>query len=176
MSVWHQLIHSHSLECTSVPWESLSSLVISLVFVNGIHQWPVMKWFLPCLTSVPLFTWLELYLWDWDEDPGIIIRHTTCWSSLSQVVMGLFEFYMMLHRSTLYKSMAMYLFLPYIHTCIILWLQVSWVMEVCIHVLSLVAITVVIVSMDLQCIGWQPCSESFCSERGNSLLGNDIYY
>ena len=30
-----QLIHSHSMDCTRVPWESLTSMVISLALVNG---------------------------------------------------------------------------------------------------------------------------------------------
>jgi hypothetical protein len=30
-----QLIHSHSVDCTSVPWESLTLMVISLALVNG---------------------------------------------------------------------------------------------------------------------------------------------
>lgn len=62
-----------SLECTIVPWESSSSLVISLAVVNGIHQWPVIKRFLPCLTSQPFFTWLELYYLGLDEDLGFPI-------------------------------------------------------------------------------------------------------
>jgi hypothetical protein len=36
-SVQLQLIHSHSLDCTRVPWESLTSMVISLSLVNGFH-------------------------------------------------------------------------------------------------------------------------------------------
>jgi hypothetical protein len=35
-SVRLQLINSHSLDCTSVPWESLTLMVISLTLVNGI--------------------------------------------------------------------------------------------------------------------------------------------
>jgi hypothetical protein len=35
-----QLIHSHSKDCTSVPWESLTLMVISLALVNGfINDW-----------------------------------------------------------------------------------------------------------------------------------------
>ena len=34
-----------------VPWESLTSMVISLTLVNGSHHWPVIKWSLPCSTS-----------------------------------------------------------------------------------------------------------------------------
>ena len=33
-------------------------MVVSLVFVNGSHHWPVIKWFPSCSTSNPLFTWL----------------------------------------------------------------------------------------------------------------------
>jgi hypothetical protein len=36
-SVRPQLIDSHSLDCTRVPWESLTLMVISLALVNGIH-------------------------------------------------------------------------------------------------------------------------------------------
>jgi hypothetical protein len=36
--VRHQLIYSHSLDCTIVPWESLTLMVISLALVNDIHQ------------------------------------------------------------------------------------------------------------------------------------------
>jgi hypothetical protein len=31
------LVDSHSLDCTSVPWESLTLMVISLALVNDIH-------------------------------------------------------------------------------------------------------------------------------------------
>ena len=50
-SVRHQSIYLHSEECTGVPWESLTLMVISLALVNGSHHWLVIKWFLPCLTS-----------------------------------------------------------------------------------------------------------------------------
>jgi hypothetical protein len=33
-----QLIHSHSLECTRVPWESLALMMISLTLVNDLHH------------------------------------------------------------------------------------------------------------------------------------------
>jgi hypothetical protein len=36
-SVRPQLIDSHSLDCTRVPWESLTLMVISLTLVNGIY-------------------------------------------------------------------------------------------------------------------------------------------
>ena len=52
LSVRHQIIYSHSGDFTRVPWESLTLMVISLALVNGSHNWPVIKWFLPCLTSI----------------------------------------------------------------------------------------------------------------------------
>jgi hypothetical protein len=36
-SVRPQLIYSHSLDCTIIPWGSLTSMVISLALVNGFH-------------------------------------------------------------------------------------------------------------------------------------------
>ena len=51
LGVWHQGIYSRLVYCTRVPWESLTSMVISLALVNGSHHWLVIKWFLPCLTS-----------------------------------------------------------------------------------------------------------------------------
>jgi hypothetical protein len=36
-SVRLQLINSHSLDCTRVPWESLTLMMISIALVNGIH-------------------------------------------------------------------------------------------------------------------------------------------
>jgi hypothetical protein len=36
-SVQLHLTNSHSLDCTSVPWESLTLMVISLALINGIH-------------------------------------------------------------------------------------------------------------------------------------------
>jgi hypothetical protein len=36
-SVRPQLINSHSLDCTRIPWELLTLMVISLALVNDIH-------------------------------------------------------------------------------------------------------------------------------------------
>jgi len=41
--VRHQIIHSHHAECTAIPWGSLSLSVISLVFVNNLHHWLVIR-------------------------------------------------------------------------------------------------------------------------------------
>ena len=56
-----QLIYSHSLECTKVPRESLTLMVISPALVNGLPHWPVIKWFLPCSTPRHPFTWSDSY-------------------------------------------------------------------------------------------------------------------
>jgi hypothetical protein len=75
MNVRPHLIYSHSLECTRVPWESLTSLVISLALVNDLPQGLVIKWFLPCLKSKHVFTYVIFVLhWDWDEYPRLIIH------------------------------------------------------------------------------------------------------
>ena len=51
LSVQHHDIYSHSVDCTRVPWESLTSMVISLALVNSSHHWSVINWFLPCSNS-----------------------------------------------------------------------------------------------------------------------------
>ena len=39
-NVQTQLIYSHSMDCTSVPWDSLALMMISLVLVNSfINYW-----------------------------------------------------------------------------------------------------------------------------------------
>ena len=79
LGVRHQDIYSHSVDCTRVPWESLTLMVISLALVNGSHHWPVIKWFLPCSNSdhcnhmdriVPCGRR--------DEDPGHWFKSTHC--------------------------------------------------------------------------------------------------
>ena len=42
-SVQPQHIYSHLLVCTLVPWFPFSLSVGDLAFVNGIHQWPVIR-------------------------------------------------------------------------------------------------------------------------------------
>ena len=41
--VRRQVIYSHPVDCTVVPWGSSSLSVIPLVLVNGFHYWPVIK-------------------------------------------------------------------------------------------------------------------------------------
>jgi len=81
-SVQHQLIYSQSMDCTIVPWESLTSMVISLTLVNGIHQWPVIKWFLPCSTSTHVITWSDSYFGWWDWRPWILSLRSRLWWSM----------------------------------------------------------------------------------------------
>ena len=59
-SVRLQVIYSHLTDCTWTSWKSLTSMMIFLALVNGIHQWPVIKWIIPCSTSSPSFTWLRV--------------------------------------------------------------------------------------------------------------------
>ena len=71
-SVRLQVLYSHSMVCTEIPWESLTSMVISLALVNSSHHWLVIKWFLPCPTSrhcnhMVRFVSLRVRL----EDPGL---------------------------------------------------------------------------------------------------------
>ena len=87
-----------------------------------------------------------------------------------------------------------YLSVIYCHIdphCIGLWLCSSYMSQLC-YVLSCVydlfeswryrstlycsvAISLVIASMDLQCIGRRPCSSHFFSEHGYARLEDDIY-
>lgn len=66
-----QLIHSHSLDCAMVPWRSLSSLVVSLIYVNGLHKWPLIRWFHSCSTSIPFIhvRW-NVPIWWWRRPWG----------------------------------------------------------------------------------------------------------
>ena len=50
LSIRLQVLYSHSVVCTVIPWESLTSMVISLTLVNSLHHWLVIKWFLPFST------------------------------------------------------------------------------------------------------------------------------
>ena len=71
-SVRLQNIYSHLEECTEIPWGSLTLMVIYLTLVNGIHQSPVIKWFLPCLMAGHLFTWIESYYLELESRPWMV--------------------------------------------------------------------------------------------------------
>ena len=45
--VQHQNIHSQHGKCTTIPWESLPLLVISLMSINELHHWLVIRRCLP---------------------------------------------------------------------------------------------------------------------------------
>jgi len=49
-------------------------MMIFLALVNGIHQWPVIKWILPCSTSSPFIHMVKNYvIFVWEiEDPGML--------------------------------------------------------------------------------------------------------
>ena len=68
-------MYSHSVDCTRVPWESFTSMVISLALVNGSHHWSVIKWFLPCSTSDHCNHMDIIVLFGrQDEDPGYLFK------------------------------------------------------------------------------------------------------
>ena len=93
LSVRLHLIYSHFMDCTEVPWESLTSMVISIAVVKVFHQWPIIKWFLPCSTSTPIIAWLDSYLWKMGlKTLDLII--------LVQVAME-YLWFVLTHRSTL---------------------------------------------------------------------------
>lgn len=57
-----QLIHAHHIDCTIVSSEPLTTSMVSLEYVNDLHQWLVIKWCLPCSKLDPLFAWLDSYI------------------------------------------------------------------------------------------------------------------
>jgi hypothetical protein len=74
--------------------------------------------------------------------------------------------YMLSHRSTLYWSVAMLFCHIVAPLCILSWLRLNHVMEVWIHIVYLVAISLVSTFMDPQCIGRRPCFESVYPSMG----------
>ena len=79
LGVRHQNIYSHLVDCTRVPWESLTLMVISLALVNGSHHWPIIKWFLQCSTSDHCNHMDRIILCGrQDEDPGHLFKSVQC--------------------------------------------------------------------------------------------------
>ena len=72
---------SHHVNCTVVPWGSLSLLVIPLAPINSSHHWLVIRRCLSMFDSRTFFTWIDLYfgqrLEDF-EDPGSSFIHSGC--------------------------------------------------------------------------------------------------
>ena len=117
LGIRHQDIYSHSVDCTRVPWESLTSMLISLALVNGSHHWPVIKWFLPCSTWDHCHDVDRIVLCGrWGKDPSCLLESTHIflsrlwWSILYEVptwiqicmVMVVLKFVFIWHRSTVY--------------------------------------------------------------------------
>ena len=142
LSIRHQLIYSYSLDCAGVLWGPLSLLVVSLTLVYGIHQWPVIKRFLPCSTSRTFIRMVRSVHTDFGWRPWDRVTQA-CYTLCPRLRWSLF--WVLSHRSTLYWSVAMY------HSshrgmdpqCTCSWPYLSY-----------------LVYMDLHCIGRQPCFES----------------
>jgi hypothetical protein len=123
--------------------------------------------------------------WGWDEDPGntsLLRAYTRCQWRLSEyleyssmvIVLATLLICILSHKSALYWSMAMFCHIV-APLCIISWLWPDWVMEIWIHIVYLVAISLVSSFMDLHWIGRHPCFESMYFEHGYPYLEDDIY-
>ena len=79
--VRRQVLYSHHVNCTAVPWGSLSLSVIPLALVNSLHHWLVIKRCLSMFDFRTFLTWIDLYL-EWRsnefEDPGSSFIHPGC--------------------------------------------------------------------------------------------------
>ena len=79
--VWRQVPYSHHVNCTAVPWGSLSLSAIPLAPVNSLHHWLVIRRCLSMFDSKTFFTWIDLYSkWRLNEfeDPGSSFIHPGC--------------------------------------------------------------------------------------------------
>ena len=76
--VRRQVLYSHHVNCTTVPWGSLSLLVIPLALDNSLHHWLIIRCCLSMFNSRTSFTWIDLYS-EWRlnefEDPGSSFVH-----------------------------------------------------------------------------------------------------
>jgi hypothetical protein len=106
---------------------------------------------------------------DRDEDPGNFLGTYQCY--VPNPGCDGEKFYTLLHRSTLYWSVAMLFFHIVAPLCTISWLQLDRVMEIWIHIVCLVAISLVSTLMDPQCIGRWPCLSPFCPSMGMPTSG-----
>ena len=106
-----QVLYSHLMICTRVSWESLTSMVISLTLIHNLHQWLVIKWFLPCSTSRHCNHLLRFVsLWVRLEDPRLFGTFPRLWWSLVWVI---------LKRSTLYWSWLCYHLIMDLRLCLV---------------------------------------------------------
>jgi hypothetical protein len=90
-------------------------------------------------------------LWDRDEDSGLSNHHVMYFSEVA----------MEIYIDPICIGLWLCSFHIVVPMCILLWLRSSHFMEKWIHNVCLVAISLVNITMDLQCIGRQPCFESF---------------
>ena len=105
LGVWLQYHLFTLVRMYWVPWGTFSLMVVSLVFVNDSHHWPVIKRFPPCLTPTPLFTWLGfvpfvrfgLKTLDWQYNCHIFLLPKL------QNTFSHFIWHLLRHRSTLYS-------------------------------------------------------------------------
>jgi len=61
---------------------TLTSSVVSLTFVNGLHHRLTIRWCIPCSTSTHWFTWLDSYIgWSCEGDrrPWILFHPSGLW-------------------------------------------------------------------------------------------------
>ena len=78
--VRHQLMYSHHINCTAVPWGSSSLSAIPLAPINSLHHWLVIR---RCLSMFNIRTsfhmdWLVLRAMNEFEDPGSSFIHPGC--------------------------------------------------------------------------------------------------
>jgi len=60
------------IDCTLVPWDPLSLLVVSLIPINGPHHWSILRWFSSMFDFNIFIHILEFILrlgWDGAQDP-----------------------------------------------------------------------------------------------------------
>ena len=79
--VRRQVLYSHHVNCTAIPWGSLSLSVIPLALVNSLHHWLVIKRCLSMFDFKTFLTWIDLYF-EWRsneiEDPRYSFIHPGC--------------------------------------------------------------------------------------------------
>lgn len=76
ISVRLQLHYSHSWIVLIVPWEPLSLLAVSLMHVNSLHHWLIIRWFSIMFNFNTSIHMLEFIHWlgrDGVQDPGFCL-------------------------------------------------------------------------------------------------------
>ena len=112
-----QVLYSHMEECTKIPWESLTSMVISFTLVNSLHKWLVIKWFIPCSTSRNynhMVRFVSSRVW---------LKEPRLYDILPRLRWSLFWF--ILHRSTFYWSWLCYHLIIDLRLCLVAMIMFS---------------------------------------------------